>query len=223
MSGSRETVPAAYFEQLYRSDPDPWRFESSAYERAKYLTTLAALPRRRYRRACEIGCANGVLTRQLAARCDELLAIDVADTALARATARTVDQPWVRCERLAVPEAFPTGPFDLVLLSEVGYYLASEALCDLRARLDAAQRRSRADRRRRARNLARRRRAVSPHRGRPRAGLSARCAAVAGVSTDAGACDGPKPALNSIRITPRETGVPRPRSSGVTLLLGLRC
>jgi predicted TPR repeat methyltransferase len=138
MSGSRETVPAAYFEQLYRSDPDPWRFESSAYERAKYLTTLAALPRRRYRRACEIGCANGVLTRQLAARCDELLAIDVADTALARARARTVDQPWVRCERLAVPEAFPTGPFDLVLLSEVGYYLASEALCDLRARLAAA-------------------------------------------------------------------------------------
>ena len=133
-----ETVAAAYFEELYRADPDPWRFESSAYERAKYLATLAALPRRRYRRALEIGCANGVLTRLLAARCEALLAIDASETALARAHARTADLSQVRCERLSVPGEFPEGGFDLVLLSEVGYYLAADALLRLRGQLAAA-------------------------------------------------------------------------------------
>ena len=33
-----------YFEQLYASDPDPWRFATSDYERDKYAATLDALP-----------------------------------------------------------------------------------------------------------------------------------------------------------------------------------
>lgn len=116
------SIDAAYFEKLYADHGDPWEFETSAYEAAKYDHTLAALPRRRYARALEVGCANGVLTRRLADRCDDLTAVDVSPTALAAARARCADLPHVRFEERRLPGDAPAGPFDLVLLSEVVYY-----------------------------------------------------------------------------------------------------
>jgi SAM-dependent methyltransferase len=83
---------------------------------------LDALPRDRYRSAFEIGCSIGVLTARLAARCDRLLAVDVAEKALAQARARCRHLPHVRFERMVVPTAFPSEHFDLILVSEVGYY-----------------------------------------------------------------------------------------------------
>ncbi|MEO9256146.1 MAG: hypothetical protein ABI305_11425, partial [Tepidiformaceae bacterium] len=62
-----------YFETMYSQDDDPWRFESSWYERRKYDLTLAALPRQRYGRIFEPGCSLGVLSEGLAARGDELI------------------------------------------------------------------------------------------------------------------------------------------------------
>lgn len=115
------SMKAGYFDQLYAADPDPWRMETSAYEDAKYRATLTALPRARYRHAIEIGCAVGVLTAQLTTRCDDLLAIDVAQAALDRAAARCRGLP-VRFALSTLPEAAPTGPFDLIMLSEVLYY-----------------------------------------------------------------------------------------------------
>jgi len=69
------SLPPGYFDALYAASPDPWAFETSAYERAKYAATLDALPARRYRRALEVGCSIGVLTRQLADRCDIKISI----------------------------------------------------------------------------------------------------------------------------------------------------
>jgi hypothetical protein len=56
-------LPAAYFDALYARDPDPWRFATSDYERAKYRATLAALPGPLLGAALEVGCSIGVLTR----------------------------------------------------------------------------------------------------------------------------------------------------------------
>ena len=125
--GSSYSDPA-YFEQLYARDPDPWRFATSDYERAKYAETLDALPKGRFDRCFEVGCSIGVLSRQLAPRCDALLGVDVAEGALAQARARCADQPWVEFERMAVPAAWPGGAFDLVLFSEVLYYLGMPGL-----------------------------------------------------------------------------------------------
>lgn len=111
-----------YFDALYAADPDPWRFETSAYERDKYAATLAALPRDRYRRAVEIGCSIGVLTASLGTRCDALLGVDVAQAALDRAAARCAAMPNVRFARMRLPDAAPEGPFDLLMMSEVLYY-----------------------------------------------------------------------------------------------------
>jgi SAM-dependent methyltransferase len=126
------SLPAAYFERLYAADPDPWEFETSAYESAKYQATLAALPRAQYSSAFEIGCSVGVLTERLAASCEHLLAVDVAERALRQARERCRDLPHVRFACMQVPDELPAGQFDLILLSEVGYYLSLDDLARLR-------------------------------------------------------------------------------------------
>lgn len=116
------SLPASYFDTLYSTDPDPWKFETSEYEANKYAATLAALPQSRYRSAFEIGGSIGVLTEKLAPRCDTLLSIDVSPIAQERAIQRCRHQPQVRFQIMNFPEQFPDETFDLVLLSEVGYY-----------------------------------------------------------------------------------------------------
>ena len=131
------SLPPAYFDRLYADDPDPWRFETSDYERGKYGATLNALPRSRFESALEVGCSIGVLTRLLAARCASLLAVDVAEAALGQARRRCADLSQVRFERMQVPEEFPARSFDLIILSEVLYYLAPEAVDRLAATVRA--------------------------------------------------------------------------------------
>ncbi|MCJ2054863.1 class I SAM-dependent DNA methyltransferase [Methylobacterium sp. J-070] len=117
------SLPPSYFDERYAADPDPWQFETSDYERAKYAATLDALPRARYATALEAGCSIGVLTEALAGRCDALVSIDLAERALARARQRCRELAHVRFERVQVPGQWPDGTFDLILLSEVVYYL----------------------------------------------------------------------------------------------------
>lgn len=123
MSRHAGSLPASYFDTLYEGAPDPWDFAASTYEREKYAATLAALPRPRYGSVLEVGCSIGVLTRHLADRCDRLLALDVAEAALAQARARCGSLDHVGFERRRVPDEWPDGTFDLILLSEVVYYL----------------------------------------------------------------------------------------------------
>ncbi|SMB87502.1 Methyltransferase type 12 [Hymenobacter roseosalivarius DSM 11622] len=117
------SLPPTYFDDVYRANEDPWGFETSDYEREKYATTLAALPQSQYARAFEIGCSLGVLTEQLAARCEHLLAVDVAEAPLQRARQRCAHLPRVEFQLLRVPEEFPVpAAFNLIVVSEVGYY-----------------------------------------------------------------------------------------------------
>ena len=118
----------SYFDEQYRSDPDPWKFESSWYEERKYALTVAALPERRYRSAFEPGCSIGVLSSLLAGRCDRLLATDIVPGALERARRRVPVSDGVRFELRPIPEEWPGGPFDLVVLSEIAYYFDGDTL-----------------------------------------------------------------------------------------------
>ncbi|MFL5251310.1 MAG: SAM-dependent methyltransferase [Rhodopila sp.] len=120
-----ESRTAAHFQRLYNDSPDPWGFAGSLYEQAKYHQTLLALGDRRFASGLEIGCSIGVLTRMLAPRCDALLGVDLVEQPLAAARARCADQPWVRFERMWVPAEWPGGRFDLIVLSEVLYFLTS--------------------------------------------------------------------------------------------------
>ena len=117
-----------YFERVYAASDDPWQFETSDYEHRKYAATLAALPDTRYAAALEIGCSVGVLTEQLATRCERLLAIDINAAALERARQRLGGTASVTFERRVLPGEFPAGTFDLIVLSEVGYYWSHDDL-----------------------------------------------------------------------------------------------
>lgn len=121
------TVDEAYFQRMYARDPDPWRFADRWYEQRRYSLTLAILRSRRYRSGFEAGCSIGLLSAALAARCDRLLCTDLVAAAVARTRDRLAGQPHVRVSREALP-AWPPGGFDLVVLSEVLYYLTDDEL-----------------------------------------------------------------------------------------------
>jgi SAM-dependent methyltransferase len=120
------------FAARYRASDDPYDLEHRWYERRKRSLTVACLGREHYGRAFEPGCATGLLTLALAPRCETLLAVDVAPGAVDRARGRLADQGHVTVARIAVPDEWPDGTFDLVVLSEIGYYLEPATLLRLR-------------------------------------------------------------------------------------------
>ncbi|MEU3501940.1 class I SAM-dependent methyltransferase [Streptomyces hundungensis] len=113
---------------MYRHTADPWHLAERWYERRKYDLTVAALPQERYRRAFEPACSVGELTRRLAARCDTVLACDRVADAVRTAQQRTSHFPQVTVRQMTVPAQWPEGTFDLIVLSEMLYYLDSATL-----------------------------------------------------------------------------------------------
>lgn len=120
----------AYFETLYGDSDDPYGLRTRWYEERKRQVLLAALPHRRYANVYEPGCGAGELTVALAARSDRLLASDFSAQAVASARARTAALPNVRVASHALPQDFPTEdmPFDLIVVSEMGYFLEHGAM-----------------------------------------------------------------------------------------------
>jgi SAM-dependent methyltransferase len=117
-----DTSTAAFFEAKYQSESDPWNFVQSPYECARYDAILNALRSRHYHRIFEPGCSIGTLTVRLANICDDIEASDFSPTAVREARKRCdgLSHVHIRCRSLSKREHF--GRFDLVLLSEIGYY-----------------------------------------------------------------------------------------------------
>ena len=134
----RARIGREFFEDLYARSEDPWSFATSAYERDKYADTLGALGGARFKRGLEVGCSIGIFTEQLAEVCDALVAIDVSEHALARAQKRLGERPNVTLKTMTFPEEMPAGPWDLVVCSEVLYYLDDAAFARAVERLRAA-------------------------------------------------------------------------------------
>ena len=80
--------------------------------------------------ALEVGCSIGVLTERLAGRCDELVGLDFAPSAVAAARARCAPYSNIRIEQMQVPRLWPEGRFDLILFSEVLYFLNESDLME---------------------------------------------------------------------------------------------
>lgn len=126
--GSRNSPRANTFDALFTRNSDPWDFETSDYERAKRVATIAALNERRFTSALELGCATGVLTQQLARSCDAVIAMDVSKRALRIAKEReteceTIDYRWGE-----IPRDWPNGMFDLTVFSEILYFLSADEI-----------------------------------------------------------------------------------------------
>jgi SAM-dependent methyltransferase len=122
------TTAEQRFERLYQVSPDPWGYRSSSYEHDKYRATLEALPDAPHRLCLELGCSIGVFTRLLAARCEHLVAIDFSLSALRLAAEHLEDVGNVELLRASFPEQTPPGSWDVIVCSEILYYLQPPAL-----------------------------------------------------------------------------------------------
>jgi predicted TPR repeat methyltransferase len=123
-----------HFQRIYDASKDPWNYRTSDYEKAKRDATIAALDGRRFRSGLEVGCSIGELTHRLADCCDRWLGLDFIDKALAAARAKCANQAWVSFRNVRVPSEWPEGLFDLIVLSEVLYFLSPDDNVRLAAR-----------------------------------------------------------------------------------------
>jgi hypothetical protein len=110
---------------MYAASDDPWGFDDRWYERRKYAVTLAALTRPSYACAFEPGCANGALTELLQARCGRLYACELVPEVADRARRRLAGHAHVDVRCAPFPNWWPDEPIDLLVLSEVAYYLTT--------------------------------------------------------------------------------------------------
>lgn len=122
------TVTRARLQEIYAETDDPWNFVCSRYEQEKFRTTRTALTRPRYASALEIGCGNGELARHLAPFCDAYTGIDAVGKAVAAAR-RAV--PSARFVQGYFPGQLPEGNHDLIILSEILYFLTPDHLTEL--------------------------------------------------------------------------------------------
>ncbi len=118
------------FEARYQADADPWGYTCRAYEREKYQATLAACGPGPFHAALELGSSIGVFSELLAPRCDSLVTVDAAPSAVAVARERLSGRANATVLLGGIPDAIPRRRYDLVIASEILYYLTPTGLTD---------------------------------------------------------------------------------------------
>lgn len=114
-----------HLQSLYADTHDPWDFEHSAYEQSKFKATCKALFRGRYAAAFELGCGNGQLASHLSEVSDRYVGMDAVDKALASAK-ETVPAGTFLTGFYPCP--LPNETFDLIVLSEILYFLDHDGI-----------------------------------------------------------------------------------------------
>lgn len=130
--GRGRSAVAEPFDAMYDGGTDdPWQLDASHYERRRLQLLLACLGRERYQRVLEIGCASGQLSSRLRDLADDVVGLDASADALRVAA---LQWPTVRWILGAAPRDIPDEDYDLIVVSEVGYFMDGvELLATLRA------------------------------------------------------------------------------------------
>ncbi|WP_027522723.1 trifunctional glycosyltransferase/class I SAM-dependent methyltransferase/polysaccharide deacetylase [Bradyrhizobium sp. Ec3.3] len=129
---SQATVRKQFWEDLFEQE-DPWNY-GSPYEQEKYNRQLELLPDRPMDHALELACAEGHFTQQLAPRVKRLRAADISTKALDRARARCNGHPNIEFSQLDLSGDPLPRDVDLIVCSELLYYLNDEAELELVAK-----------------------------------------------------------------------------------------
>jgi len=115
-----------HFEELYRKKPDPWNYEHYDFEKEKYQKTLKAIPDDVHT-VWEVGSSEGVFTQILLEKGKNVLGVDISETALQRARKRVKQcNDTIRLQKLDITREDVDGIFDLILASEILYYLGGK-------------------------------------------------------------------------------------------------
>ena len=118
----------AAFEAVYTDQADPWASGDARYryQRNKYAGLMSCLPAgRRFARALDIGSGIGALSRVLTAVADDVLGLDIAQSAVERARVLARGQPnvsFAQGDAADLPRTLD-GQFDLVVVADTIYYL----------------------------------------------------------------------------------------------------
>ena len=93
--------------------------------RRDWPAVLALLNGQRYARVLKIGCGTGAFTQHLAYLADYVLALDISPTAIEQARALRSYCPMVHFRQANIMEydVQTEGPWDLIVLSDIVYYL----------------------------------------------------------------------------------------------------
>lgn len=124
----KEYDNAQSLDLLYEHRKDPWGLDSPhfRYQQSKYAGMLSLLPNRRYKRALDLGCGSGNLTRRLCNHADYVLGIDVSRVAIAQASQQTMEQGNLQFQQgdaLNLSRDLDNS-FDLVVIADTLYYLS---------------------------------------------------------------------------------------------------
>lgn len=126
-----------FFDHFF-DDGDPFGFDINPEERLKFQKTLEVCGEGPLGRVLELGCAVGSFTEILAPRATDVLALDVSQAAVDQVARRLRDHPNVRAKAMTIPTEFPDETFDLIVASDVLYYLSVEELKQCLGRIEAA-------------------------------------------------------------------------------------
>jgi 2-polyprenyl-3-methyl-5-hydroxy-6-metoxy-1,4-benzoquinol methylase len=118
---------AMRFDRLFRATRDPWNYESCPLSERRLQLILHTLPKRRYARLFEVGCAEGWMTPLLAARADQLISADISLVALSRAEARCRRLSNVHFIQTDLQRSSTNGPFDGIVCAGVLVFLPMES------------------------------------------------------------------------------------------------
>lgn len=116
------------FDDMFETSEDPWGFRTRWYEARKRSITLTSLPESNYQSAYEPGCANGELAAGLALRCKKLRVSDGSEAAVDLTRSRLAEFSHVHVAQEWLPGDWPCQTFDLIVLSELGFYLSEDAV-----------------------------------------------------------------------------------------------
>lgn len=113
-----------HYESVWQAD-DPWDFENSEFDDARYVRQIKLLEGRRYGRVLEIGCGSGRFTNLLAKTANQVVALDIAPSAIARARETVGEQNGVefRVANVMEFESKNETAWDLIVMSETIYCL----------------------------------------------------------------------------------------------------
>src|SRR5690606_11765020 len=126
---SKAAYDQEYNDALYAlNQGDPWQYEQRWYEQRNRQICLAVLPCLQIDSATETGRSNGIISQELAQRTDSLMCLDANDTAVQLAQQRLQVYPHVQVLQCIVPDELPKQKFQLIVVSEILYYLNPTAL-----------------------------------------------------------------------------------------------
>ncbi len=111
-----------HFDQTFSNERDPWLY-NSPYEQVKYKQTLSLLDGQIFDKVLEIGCAEGHFTSQLAPYAQNYLATDISQIAVDRTQQRCANYEQISYAKLDVRNGEINGRYDLIVCSELLYFM----------------------------------------------------------------------------------------------------